>query len=184
MMKEKILAAAVDAFNEKGLKFTMDDLAKRLSMSKKTLYTVFEDKQELFFAMVDYCFGAIKDAERKVLEDENLDIIEKIQKLIVVLPEQYKEINLRQVYLLREKYPKVYKKVEKRLENDWEPTFALLNRAIAEQRIRPINVYIFKTMVEGTIEQFFQKSVLVDQDISYEQAMDEMASILVKGICV
>ncbi len=183
-MKEKILAAAVDAFNEKGLKFTMDDLAKRLSMSKKTLYTVFEDKQELFFAMVDYCFAAIKDAEKKVLEDESLDITQKIQKLIVVLPEQYKGINLRQVYLLQEKYPKVYRKVEKRLESDWEPTIALLNQAIAQQRIRPINVYVFKTMVEGTIEQFFQKSVLVDQDISYEQAMEEMAAILVKGICL
>ena len=183
-MKEKILEAAVDAFNEKGLKFTMDDLAKRLSMSKKTLYTVFEDKQELFFAMVDYCFAAIKDAEKRVLEDESLDIVDRIQKLIVVLPDKYKGINLRQVYLLKEKYPKVYKEVEKRLENDWEPTIALLNQAMEQKRIRPINVYVFKTMVEGTIEQFFQKSVLVDRDISYEQAMEEMVTILVRGICI
>lgn len=32
----------------------MDDLAKELSISKKTIYTVYDDKEALFLAMVDY----------------------------------------------------------------------------------------------------------------------------------
>ena len=39
--KEVILEGTIKAFNEKGLKFTMDDVAKILGMSKKTIYTVF-----------------------------------------------------------------------------------------------------------------------------------------------
>ena len=39
--KELILEGTVKAFNEKGLKFTMDDVAKLLGISKKTIYTVF-----------------------------------------------------------------------------------------------------------------------------------------------
>mgnify|MGYP000516614089 CR=1 FL=1 len=38
--KEVILEGTIKAFNEKGLKFTMDDVAKILGMSKKTIYTV------------------------------------------------------------------------------------------------------------------------------------------------
>lgn len=54
--KEVILEGTIKAFNEKGLKFTMDDVAKILGMSKKTIYTVFRDKESMFLAMVDYMF--------------------------------------------------------------------------------------------------------------------------------
>ena len=37
-LEEKILLAAIEEFGRKGLKFTMDDIAKNLSISKKTLY--------------------------------------------------------------------------------------------------------------------------------------------------
>ena len=52
-LKETILEGTLKAFNEKGLKFTMDDIAEKLGMSKKTIYTVFEDKESLFLDMVD-----------------------------------------------------------------------------------------------------------------------------------
>ncbi len=52
-LKEKILEGTIKVFNQKGLKFTMDDLASELGMSKKTIYTVFKDKDSLFLAMVD-----------------------------------------------------------------------------------------------------------------------------------
>ena len=51
--KEVILEGTIKAFNEKGLKFTMDDVAKILGMSKKTIYTVFRDKESMVLAMVD-----------------------------------------------------------------------------------------------------------------------------------
>ena len=66
--KNKILDATLDLFNQKGLKFTMDDVAKQMGMSKKTLYTIFQDKEALFFEMVDRGFAAIKEEEAKIIE--------------------------------------------------------------------------------------------------------------------
>ena len=40
-MREKIIDAAIEEFTQNGLKFTMSDLAKKLGISKKTIYTVF-----------------------------------------------------------------------------------------------------------------------------------------------
>jgi len=51
-LKITILEGALQAFRQKGLKFTMDDIAKILGISKKTIYTVFQDKEALFLAMV------------------------------------------------------------------------------------------------------------------------------------
>ena len=70
--KIKILEGAIVAFNEKGLKFTMDDLASVLGMSKKTIYKIYRDKEEMFYAMVDYCFDKIKESEDEVINDPRL----------------------------------------------------------------------------------------------------------------
>ena len=43
-LKETILQGTIKVYSQKGLKFTMDDVAKVLGMSKKTIYTVFRDK--------------------------------------------------------------------------------------------------------------------------------------------
>ena len=93
--KEKILQATIQAFNQKGLKFTMDDIASILAMSKKTIYTIFKDKNTLFMEMVDYLFDTIKESESEIIEDNTLSTIEKIRRILGVMPESYKDIDLR-----------------------------------------------------------------------------------------
>ena len=183
-LKDSILEGTIAAFNKKGLKFTMDDIAAQLGISKKTIYTVFSDKNSLVSEMVDYCFDTIKESENKVLNDTSLDTVEKIKAILGVLPESYKDIDFLQLYLLREKYPKIYKKVEKRLETGWETTIALIEQGIKEGKIRPVKIPVLKTMLEATIEQFFRRDVLLTNKISYQDALDEVVAILVDGITV
>ena len=129
-LRVTILEGTIQAFNRKGLKFTMDDIAGQLGMSKKTIYTVFRDKETMFFAMVDYMFDSIKESERQVLRDESFTTVEKIRRVLGVLPEGYKDIDFRQLYLLKDKYPVIYKQVEKRLETGWETTIQLLEQGM------------------------------------------------------
>ena len=153
-LKGDILEATIQAFQKKGLKFTMDDLASLLGISKKTIYTVFPDKNSLVLEMVDYCFSSIKESEQKVLHQ------------------------------LKERYPEVYEKVKSRLETGCESTISLLEQGISEGKIRNIQIPILKTMMEATLEQFFQRDVLVQNGISYHEALDEVVSILIDGITI
>lgn len=181
-LRETILQGTLQAFNQKGLKFTMDDIASILGMSKKTIYTVFADKEELFLAMVDYLFDSIKESEQKVMEDTELSTLEKIKKILGVMPDSYKEIDFRQLYLLKDKYPKIYNQVEKRLETGWETTIALLEQGMEEGVIRKIQIPILKMMMEAALEQFFQRDILIRHQISYTDALNEVVEILVVGI--
>ena len=178
-IKDNILEATIQAFQKKGLKFTMDDITSLLGISKKTIYTVFPDKNSLVLEMVDYCFYSIKESEQKVLQDVSLDTVGKIRAILGVLPEGYRELDLRQLYQLKERYPEVYEKVKSRLETGWESTISLL-----EGKIRNIQIPILKTMMEATLEQFFQRDVLVQNGISYHEALDEVVSILIDGITI
>lgn len=180
--KTEILEGTLQVFRQKGLKFTMDDIAATLKISKKTIYTVFRDKEEMFLAMVDYMFDSIKASEQAVIENKELDTVEKIRRILGVLPESYKDMDFRQLYLLKEKYPKIYKQVELRLETGWEATIELIEQGISEGCIRPVKIPILKLMLESALEQFFQRDILIRNQIPYQEALDEVVDILMDGI--
>lgn len=181
-MKDKILEAAIEEFGKKGLKFTMDDIARNLAISKKTVYAVFENKEAMLLELADYCFADIKKSEKKILEDSNLDVLTKIEKIMIVLPERYQNIGLQNLYQLSDKYPRIYQRVGTYLSTDWDATISLLNQGIEEGKIRPIKIPVLKAMVESTIHEFFSNSILVENEIGYEEALKEMIQIIISGI--
>ncbi len=181
-LREKILLSTMEVFNSKGLKFTMDDIARNINISKKTIYKVFNDKEEMFLELVDYLFDGIKDAEMEVANDESLSTLEKIRKILGVMPNSYKDIDFRQLYMLRDKYPKIYEKVEERLENGWELTISLIEKGMEEGVIRPIRIPILKMMLESSLEQFFRRDVLISNKMTYQDGLNEVVDILVDGI--
>lgn len=181
-LKKDIMEACIVLFNKKGLKFTMDDVATHCHISKKTMYVVFDDKEALFLAMVDYLFDGIRASKEAVLNDESLSTVEKISKLLGAMPESYNEIDFEKLYLLKDKYSKTYERVEKRLESEWESTIALLEKGQAEGVIKPVNIPLVKLIYEASIEQFFRRDVLVANNIPYRTAVNEVVNILVEGI--
>ncbi len=75
--KEKILHAAFELFFRYGIKsVTMDDIAKHLSMSKKTIYQFFSDKDEIVHVLFDNYlqqhrmeFDVIATSSKNVVEE-------------------------------------------------------------------------------------------------------------------
>ena len=181
-LRQMILEGTLAAFNEKGLKFTMDDVARILGMSKKTIYTVFRDKKELFLAMVDFLFDSIKMSEQKVVDDPDLTTEEKVRKILGVMPDTYKDIDFRQLYMLREKYPDTYRRVEERLESGWETTIQLMEQGMEEGVLRRVSIPMVKLMLEASLEQFFQRDILIRCGMTYKEALDNVIGILMDGI--
>lgn len=182
-LREKVLAGALIVYNQKGVKFTMDDLAKELKMSKKTIYTVFNGKEEIFLMAVDYLFNSIKESESEVLRDGSLSTLDKLKKLLGVFPDAYANVNFRDLALIRAKFPSVYEKVRERLETGWDPTLNLINKGIKEGSIRKnLNVQLFKSMFQASLERFFQDDFLKENGISYQTALNDVTEILVEGI--
>jgi AcrR family transcriptional regulator len=181
-LREKILMSTMEVFNSKGLKFTMDDIAKNISISKKTIYKVFNDKEEMFLELVDYLFDGIKDAEMQVANDPSLSTLDKIRKILGVMPNSYMDIDFRQLYMLRDKYPKIYEKVEERLENGWELTISLIEQGMKEGVVRPVKIPVLKMMFEASLEQFFRRDVLISNKMTYQDGLAEVVDIIIDGI--
>ena len=92
------------------------------------------------------------------------------------------EIDFSQLYVLRDKYPRIYTRVEERLESGWDATMELLQRGMKEGVIRRVDTALVKVMFEATLEQFFRRDVLVKNGISYSDALAEVVDIICNGI--
>ena len=182
VLRIRILDEAAKQFDKKGIKFTMDDLARSLGISKKTIYTVFEDKRSIMTETIDRFFDDALIEEEMILNDDSLTIVEQLKSIIGRVPERYTQNDLAQLYVLKEKYPSVYRHWQRCRENYWEGVGILINRGIESGEIRHVSLPILKTMFQSTIEQFFQDDVLIKNHIPYRDALAEVASILVDGI--
>jgi hypothetical protein len=98
------------------------------------------------------------------------------------MPEGYKDVDFRQLYLLRDKYPTIYKQVEQRLETGWENTIALMEQGMEEGVLRKVRIPIVKMMLEAALEQFFQRDILIQNGITYQEALTQVVDILIMGI--
>ena len=181
-LRLRILDEAARLFDKKGIKFTMDDLAHSLGMSKKTIYTVFEDKRSIMTQTIDRFFDEALIEEEMILNDSSLTIPEQLKTIIGRVPERYTQNDLTQLYVLKEKYPSVYRHWQFCRENYWEGVALLLERGINEGAIRPVSLPILKTMFQATVEQVFQNDVLVKNHIAYRDALSQVADIIVNGI--
>lgn len=53
MIKENIIRASIESLRQEGLKFSVDTLAEKLKISKKTVYKYFPDKEALALAVFE-----------------------------------------------------------------------------------------------------------------------------------
>ncbi len=181
--KINILKSTIKVFNKKGLKLTMDDIAEYMGISKKTIYKFYDSKEEIFDQIVDYIFDGIKRKEKEILEEEGLTLEQRTRKLLAAFPESYTEIDFTKLGDLKDKYPKIYKKLTKRLESGWEPTMELLEQGKKEGLYRKdADFTIFKIMMDSSVARFFETDTLRKSGISYVDALNQVVDILLTGI--
>jgi AcrR family transcriptional regulator len=111
--KNKVLAGASSLFLKFGFKsITMDDIARELGISKKTLYQHFADKNEL----VDQAIEAHLDEEKTAcinLSNANLNPIDLMLNISESLSDKKKQINQSILFDLKKYFKPCWDKLNK-----------------------------------------------------------------------
>lgn len=130
---EKILTAAIELFRQYGFKtITMDDLARRAGISKKTLYQHFANKNEVVHEAVTYYKGKISDACCAAME-ESENAIEAMVKIMSVFDTINRQMNPLAMLELERFFSETFKKFrEEMLDKDVDNVRQNLERGIKE----------------------------------------------------
>ena len=111
-MKEEIVKRAVNDFMQYGFKtFTMEDLASKMGLSKKTLYEHFPSKNDLVEAVLDYALDmSCKNVEAFVRGDGS--VIENVYRNQKKVKEIFNINSDRPIWELQKYYSKTYERME------------------------------------------------------------------------
>ena len=142
-MKEDIVKRALNDFMQYGFKtFTMDYLANKMRMSKKTLYEHFPSKQDLVDACLDYALEMSCTNVTTFVQGEG-SVIENVYRNQKKVQEVFNINNDRPILELQKYYPKTYE----RMEGEFAKTDAL---------------FIDKLLEKGWQEGLFRKDINVN----------------------
>ena len=106
--REKILFAAYELFFRYGIKsVTMDDIAKHLSISKKTIYLSFQDKDEVVHTLMEQVL--LKDqADFITIAKNTSNVVEEVFVMMKKMNGILNTINPNIFYDLKKYHPKTW----------------------------------------------------------------------------
>lgn len=143
--KIDIVKSSIKMFEKNGIKFSVLDIAKDLSTSKRTIYNFFASKEALIQETVDFLFDEIDDIHHKILLD-NLDETSKLKMILLAYP---KSINLDNIRLdnVMNSNPKVAEMIKKRLTSNWGLTIGQLEKCIQIGVLKNVDSNVFRELM-------------------------------------
>lgn len=132
-MQERILKKAADLFLNQGVKsVTMDEIARELGMSKKTIYARFETKNQLVEATSIFIFEGIASGIRKIKEEKR-DPVEELFVIKNFILLSLREDRSSPEFQLKTYYPEIFAKLRARQKTLVESSITEnLQRGISE----------------------------------------------------
>ncbi|AJQ25596.1 TetR/AcrR family transcriptional regulator [Pelosinus fermentans] len=182
-MRNRILMAAADEMKTRGVKFTMSDLARRLSLSKTSLYDHFASKNELVHDILATAIQDVQNQEQEIYSNSGLSVAEKIQALLKVAPKVFGPINNHSLYDdLRHYYPEEWQLVSDFRQEQLNHLTSLIVQSIESNSLRPINVSVLKQIVTSAMNDLFNYQFLEESNMTHADALSAMADIIVFGL--
>jgi len=181
-LADRIFYGAIEEFRENGVKFTMDSLASRLGISKRTLYETVPSKTDVFEMVIDRTFADVKRQQKEIFENSGMSLEDKLKRLFTIVPSYSEVMDYRRVNEIKRVYPQLYQKIHEYLSSDWDRTIALLKEGMDAGIIRRKNIVVLKVLLLEIFERLLDGSFLIQNNISYEMAMNDTLSIVFDGI--
>lgn len=180
-MKERIMQAFVDEMKDKGIKFTMDDLAGRLGISKRTLYEHFPSKVEILESIIELTINEFDERTEAIIQDTSLSLLDKIKAAIMVVPKYDEFYDLQILEQMKRYYPKQWKRMNNSL-NEWEALKKLLVQGIEEGLIKEQNVELLMRLVIDATNLTLDRRFIWENRITVEEAMNGIVNVLLFGM--
>ena len=151
-------------FFQKGIKsITMNDIASHLSISKRTLYEIFKDKEELLNECVSRSI-AQGDCKMEKLISNSHNVIEVMMNIYATILTETNQLNKSVIYDLRKYHPKIYKKIENKQKEGIERFTPYFEKGVEEGLIEnDINFEILLWLLQAQLGMLMEGSFPTDK---------------------
>lgn len=181
-LKGKILKTAMEQFMLRGIKSVkMDDIARQLGISKRTLYEIYQDKEELLYEGLKETEEYIDNYLKRYAETGQHNVVEVMMESYYIQAGFFTKIN--PAFLLEmPKYDKVVKLMAARRKERDRETKAFFKQGIKEGLFRSdVNFEVIASIGHFTMKHILETKMY--RDYTFETLFETVFLVLVRGMC-
>lgn len=182
-MKAKIISTYRELSQSKGFyNVTMDELASRAGMSKRTVYRYFTSKEEIIEAVVDdFLNGMARQVEVFLAEDKRPEVI--FPKMVKFLTQSGRFIfNPLVLEDLRQQYPDLWAKIDQFRAEKIQYIFESIIMVEGEKgKIKELDPKIISTAILASVQAVINPAFILDHNLTIEKAAGQLIQLFLYG---
>lgn len=180
-MRQRILKTAMTAFAEKGIKAVkMDDVAAQLSISKRTLYEIFQNKEQLLYEGVRL-YHQQKKQQMELIGLTSKNVMEIILRVYKMKVQEFKMTNP-VFYSDLSKYPLVLDYLNNENQKVHSKYVQFMERGVKEGYFRKDVDYNLTSRMFDALEKFIMREELY-KAYSIEDIFKYIVFVSLRGLC-
>ena len=181
--EKQILEEGFESVSRDGLNsFTVEGLASKLFMSKKTIYQYFPSKEKLLEKIVRYRMRAVKGHIEDIIEKNSNPVLQFIEmkRYIFKFTSRFDSNRLVE---FKSKYPNIWGMIESmRLENRHN-FIKILSEGQKQGYVRKeLDINFVSTLYVNIINSTFQPEFFIKNNISYSDSLQVYTNIMSYGL--
>jgi AcrR family transcriptional regulator len=182
-LKERIIESASVLFFRNGIRsITMSDIAKELGISKRTLYEVFHDKEELLETCVaEHLSQTSKEIEEIIASSKN--VIDVMMRIYAKYLKEMQGTNKSVIHDLKKYHSPVYKRIECKQHENMKSFLPFLQKGIEQGLIRKdVNVEITIWLLKSQFKALTEDNYIPTDQYSTEEIISTIILNFIRGI--
>ncbi|MFA6829908.1 MAG: TetR/AcrR family transcriptional regulator [Bacilli bacterium] len=183
--KQTIIDAFISIFNQLGYKVTLDKVASKLHIAKKTIYKYFTSKEEIYEFILNNTVDEITENQKVVYFDKSLSTKEKLYRILTIETTTEANVDMSRVYELVSHEPIFGKILLESYEKHWQFFILLVDQGKLEKILRPdVNARFLVGLLTNGMEMVYRTDFLRKANLTYTEAIKMLASTVLEGFYV
>ncbi|QTD41102.1 TetR/AcrR family transcriptional regulator [Sporosarcina sp. Te-1] len=181
-MKERLQQAVLELIVEKGLKFTISDIAAKVAVSKRTFYEHFSSKQHIIETIVDEAIEEVKQREQSIFQRKDWSCEQKLRAILLIVPSGLQVGDTVLLDQMKRFAPNEWLKIEKLLREEWETVRQIIEMGIQNGEFRPMDVPSVLQVLHGASMTIFDPEFYIHSGKPLSEVVETMVELVMHGI--
>lgn len=181
-LRKRILDVAAQEFRTKGIKSVkMDDIANLLSISKRTLYEIYDNKEQLLMESIREEFQDFDRSMQEVCDNPDLNVIDvviefyklKIRSMSMVVPTYYYDL---------QKYPDILDWLNSQRSQRQSESTKFYEQGISEGLFRSdVNYDLISDVSNGVMDYVMEQQLYTRYPLT--EIFRNVVLLYIRGFC-
>jgi AcrR family transcriptional regulator len=181
-IKENILTKFREMWDRNSVKsITMDELARKCGVSKKTIYRFYKGKDEIVHSIVKSLFMKMKH-DLKALDTEGDKPDCAINILFRVSYNIFGDVSDNLVRDVRNYYPNIQKEIDSLIDELGEKFREFFKKGVDSGMFRDINPFLVFAFYRSAADTVFNPKFILQNNLTVKDAIESFRSLLFGGI--